>query len=315
MTSSNSKFYFGVDVSKALLDIFVLPSNQSFQFQNNASGIKKFISKLKSFSAPFIVMEATGGYEKPLAAALNLAQLNIAIINPRPIRDFAKAVGKLAKTDKIDAYIIALFGQKLQPRPTLAHNENQQNLNEQSTRRRQLIDMITMEKNRLDKAGCTTKKSVERIIKVLEKELQDINDQLEKSIQSDPQTAQKTGLLKTIKGVGSVVSTHLVAQLPELGELTAKQITALVGIAPFNRDSGTLRGKRTIWGGRAPVRCALFMAALVAIRHNPQIKTFYERLCAKGKAKKVAIVACMHKLLIIMNAMIKHNQPWQTCNP
>lgn len=311
MMVQDEKFHIGIDVSKAILDVYILPSKKYMQFKNDIKSIKKLSEKLKSFPQASIVMEATGGYEKPVAQSLQKVGFSVSVVNPRPIRDFAKALGKLAKTDKIDAEVIALFAEKMQPQANVAYNENQQKLTELNTRRRQIIEMITMEKNRLDKASKELRKSIQRIIKALEKELQAINEALEKSIQNDADYAQKNTLLKSIKGVGTVVAAGIIADLPELGNVSAKQISALAGLAPYNRDSGTLRGKRTIWGGRAFVRTTLYMATLVATRHNPQIKIFYERLCNAGKQKKVAITACMHKLLIIMNAMIKHNESWR----
>lgn len=311
MTIQDEKCYIGIDVSKAILDVYILPCKKYMQFKNDAKGIQKLREKLKSFSQASIVMEATGGYEKPVAQSLQKAGFNVAVVNPRHIRDFAKALGKLAKTDRIDAEVIALFAEKMQPPTNVMYNENQQNLAELNARRRQIIEMITMEKNRLDKASNELKKSIQRIIKALEKELQAINEALEKSIQNDADYAQKNTLLKSIKGVGSVVAVGIIAELPELGNVTAKQISALAGLAPYNRDSGTMRGKRTIWGGRVSVRTTLYMATLVAMKHNPQIKSFYERLCNAGKLKKVAITACMHKLLVIMNAMIKHGESWR----
>jgi transposase len=312
MTNQHEKFHIGIDVSKASLDVFVLPVKQHWQFENNPKGFKQLIKKLKSLPFVSIVMEATGGYEKPVALALASAKIPVAVINPRQIRDFAKALGKLAKTDRIDAEVIALFAAKMEPPSTLFCNENQQTLADYQARRRQLIDMITQEKNRLDKARGEVKKSIQRIIKTLEKELEATQEKLQETVQQDPECKQKQALLTTIKGVGKVVATGIIAVIPELGKLDNKKIAALGGLAPFNRDSGTLRGKRTIWGGRADARCLLYMAALVAIRHNPQIRDFYQRLCQAGKQKKVAITACMRKLLITMNAMVKNNQPWQS---
>jgi transposase len=304
MTIQNEKCYIGIDVSKAILDICILPKKVYFQVENNVTGIRKLIKKLKIFSDFSVAMESTGGYEKPVALALAKEKFPVAIINPRQIRDFAKAIGRLAKTDRIDS-------EKIQPKTNVICDENQQKLAENNARRRQLIDMITMEKNRLDKASKEMKKSIQHVIKLLQKELEKINESLEKAIQCDDEYIRRDELLQTIKGVGSVVSAGIIADLPELGNLSAKEISALAGLAPLNRDSGTLRGKRTIWGGRASVRRVLYMATLVATRHNIKIKAFYERLCAAGKLKKVAITACMHKLLIIMNAMIKSNQPWR----
>jgi transposase len=311
MTILNQKCYVGMDVSKTILDVYILPDKKYMQFKNDTKGIQKLVGKLKFFSHAFIVMEATGGYEKLAAQSLQKADLSVSVVNPRLLRDFAKALGKLAKTDRIDAEVIALFGEKMQPQANGIYNENQQKLADLHARRRQIIEMITMEKNRLDKASGDLKKSIQRIIKALEKELTAINDALEKSIQKDDGYAQKNRLLKSIKGVGPVVAAGIIAELPEIGNLRAKQISALAGLAPYNRDSGTLRGKRTIWGGRASVRATLYMATLVATRYNPQIKNFYERLCNAGKKKKVALTACMHKLLIIMNAMIKQGELWR----
>jgi transposase len=310
MTVQNQKCYIGIDVSKKTLDVFISSSKEFIQFENNTVGIKKLFKKSSSFPDALVLMESTGGYEKPAAQALAKENIPVAVINPRQVRDFAKALGKLAKTDRIDAEVIALFAEKMHPEANVICDENQQKLADCNARRSQLIDMITMEKNRLDKASKEMKKSILHIIKLLQTELKKMNDILEEAIQSDSEYTRRDELLQTIKGVGSVVAAGLIADLPELGCLSAKQITALAGLAPLNRDSGTLRGKRTIWGGRASVRRTLYMAALVAMRHNTKIKAFYDRLCAAGKQKKVAIVACMHKMLIIMNAMVKSNQPW-----
>lgn len=311
MTIQNEKCYIGIDVSKAILDVFVLSKKRYLQFENTVKGIQQLIKKVQSFAPAFIVMESTGGYERPVAQALSKENISVAVVNPRQIRDFAKALGKLAKTDRIDAKVIAIFAEKIQPKVNVTCDENQQKLAEYNARRRQLIDMMTMEKNRLDKASKDMKKSIQHIIKSLQKELEKINLSLKKRIQCHSEYTRRDTLLQTIKGVGAVVAAGVIADLPELGSLSAKEISALAGLAPLNRDSGTLRGKRTIWGGRASVRRTLYMATLVATKHNATIKAFYERLCAAGKLKKVAITACMHKLLIIMNAMIKNNQPWR----
>jgi len=311
MTIQNDKYHIGIDVSKAILDVYILPEKKFLQFENNIAGIRKLVKKLKLFSEALIVMESTGGYEKSTAQALAKENFSVAVVNPRQIRDFAKALGRLAKTDRIDAQVIALFGEKIQPKENVSCDENQQKLAEKNARRRQLVDMIIMEKKRLDKASKEMKKSIQHVVKLLEKELEKINKSLEQYIKSDDEYARRNTLLQTIKGIGSVVAAGIIADLPELGKLSAKQVSSLAGLAPLNRDSGSLRGKRTIWGGRASVRRTLYMATLVATRYNNKIKTFYERLCAAGKQKKVAIIACMHKLLIIMNAMIKNDQPWR----
>lgn len=313
MTIQTPNCYIGIDVSKATLDVFVLPSGKYMQFKNDSLGWKKLIQKSTLLTPTLLVMEATGGYEKPVAQALAKAALPVCVINPRQVRDFAKSLGKLAKTDKVDAQVIALFAEKITPTPNVVCDEGQQQLSEYNTRRRQLVDMISQEKNRLDKANPDVKKSLKRIIRTLEKEVDDINKALQKCIEADPQMTQTKNLLRSAKGVGPVVAAGLLAELPELGKLSAKQITALAGLAPYNHDSGKLRGQRTIWGGRAAVRTTLYMATLVATRHNPAIKAFYQRLCLAGKKKKVALTACMHKFLIILNAMVKHNQPWQRC--
>lgn len=311
MTINKDKYHIGIDVSKAILDVYILEDQKYLQFANDPSGIKKLL-KIKQLSAnTLVVMESTGGYEKPVAQVLAKADVKVAVINPRQIRDFAKALGKLAKTDRIDAEVIAIFAEKIQPKINIICDENHHKLAEKNTRRRQLIDMITMEKNRLDKASKEMKKSIQHVIDLLEKELEKINESLQKTIQNDPEYARKDALLQTIKGVGSATTAGVIADLPELGRLTGKEISALAGLAPLNRDSGTMRGKRTIWGGRASVRRTLYMATLVATRHNKRIRAFYEKLCAAGKAKKSAIVACMHKILMIMNAMIKNDQPWR----
>lgn len=311
MMIPDGKCYIGIDVSKPVLDVFILPINKHMQFNNDSKGINKLIQKLNSFLCVSIVMEATGGYERLASQALQMANFSVAVVNPRQIRDFAKALGKLAKTDLIDAHTIALFAEKMKPTQNVMRSENQQKLTEHNTRRRQLIDMITMEKNRLDKANNEQKKSIKRVLKTLEKELETISESQKELIQAEPAYSQKNQILLSIKGIGSIAAAGIISDLPEIGSLSAKQITALVGLAPYNRDSGSMRGKRTIWGGRASIRSILYMPTLVAIRHNKQIKLFYERLCAAGKKKKVAIIACMHKLLIIMNAMIKNNQPWR----
>lgn len=311
MTIQSERCYIGIDVSKKILDVFILPKKKYIQVENNARGIMKLIKEFHLYSEPLIVMESTGGYEKEVAQALAKEKFSVAIINPRQIRDFAKALGKLAKTDRIDASIIAIFAEKIQPNKNVICDENQQKLAECNARRSQLVDIITMEKNRLDKASKEMQKSIRHIIKLLEKELQKINELLEKAVQCNDKYARRNELLQTIKGVGSVVAVSVIADLPELGSLSGKEISALVGLAPLNRDSGAMKGKRAIWGGRASVRRILYMAALSAMRFNSRIKAFYARLCSAGKPKKVVITACMHKLLIIMNAMIKNDQPWR----
>jgi transposase len=304
------KVYIGIDVSKSILDVFILPSNKHMQFKNEANSIQKLLTKLRAFPEPLVVMESTGGYEKPLAYALSEASFNVCIINPRQVRDFAKALGKLAKTDKIDAQVIALFANKMEPQANVVYDKEHQLLSDNNARRRQLVDMIKMEKNRLDKASSSQQESIERVLEVLEKELKIINKAQEKTIQENPKYSEKKKILESVAGIGTITAVSILAEIPELGQIGSKQIASLSGLAPFNRDSGGLKGKRAIWGGRASIRTSLYMATLVAIRHNPRIKLFYERLCLAGKAKKVSIIACMRKLLIIINAMIKNGQSW-----
>jgi len=313
MTKKDENIYVGIDVSKNELDIFVLPSNVSFSHKNSYQGIQAIKRKLTKFERPKVVLEATGGYEKKLTNMLNDAGFEICIVNPRQIRDFAKALGKLAKTDKIDAQVIALFAQKIQPEARKIKSKNESKLAELSTRRKQLIDMITMEKNRLDKASGRIKKSIKKIIKTLEKELAEVEEQQNEIIREDEFYSNTYNKLISVPGIGIQVATSIIAYMPELGTLSSKKIAALAGLAPFNRDSGTLHGLRTIWGGRANVRCSMYMATLVATRYNPKIKAFYQKLCNAGKAKKVALIACMRKLLICINAMVKNNQSWQEC--
>lgn len=310
MSDLESKCYVGIDVSKSSLDVYIHPSSKSLKVSNDPAGITELKKEL-SQKVTLIVMEATGGYEKLVARTLSNAGLPISVVNPRQVRDFAKAMGQLAKTDKIDGRLIALFGEKIQPAIKPPVDIKQQELEDQRARRKQIVEMIVMEKNRSDKASSIVKKGIEKTIKFLNKELNALNRALQKKISEDSDWSKKDALLQSIKGVGPAVSLALLAALPELGTLDAKKISALVGVAPFNRDSGVYIGGRSVWGGRASVRAALYMAALVATRTNPKIESFYKRLCQSGKAKKVALTACMHKLLIIMNAMIKAETTWQ----
>jgi len=311
IAQDDKSYYVGIDVSKNALDIFILPINKHMQFVNNPKDLQKIVKKLLLFPNALIVMESTGGYERPIAQALAKASLSVAVLNPRQIRDFGKALGILAKTDKIDAQLIALFAEKIKPVGNIICNETNQKISAINARRRQLIEMIMAEKHRLDKVPSSMQKSIGRIIKALEKELDVINAMLRDIIATNAEYDRKNKLLQSIKGVGAIVAANFISDLPELGQLESKQIAALVGVAPYNCDSGSFRGKRAIWGGRAHVRGALYMAALVAIQHNTQIKIFYDRLVNNGKNKKVALIACMRKLLTIMNAMLKYKKQWK----
>jgi transposase len=301
--------FVGIDVSKAQLDVALRPEGR-FAAPNTEVGIAQVLTRLQAVSPTLVVLEATGGLEIPLTGALAAAGMPVVVVNPRQVRDFAKATGKLAKTDALDAQTLAHFAEVMRPEPRPLPDEQTQTLAALLTRRRQLVEMLTAEKNRLASARTPVRKSLCTHITWLERELSHTDRDLAHAIRESPVWREKEEILQSTPGVGPVVTTTLLANLPELGTLTAKQIAALVGVAPFNRDSGTLRGTRTVWGGRAQVRAVLYMGTLVATRFNPVIRAFYQRLCAAGKPKKVALTACMRKLLIILNAMLKHRTPW-----
>lgn len=302
--------YVGIDVSKDILDVVAQPSQQVMKFGNNDMGISEAVSCLKKLTPTLVVMEATGGLEISLAAALGAAGIPVAVVNPRQVRDYARAKGKLAKTDTIDARIMADFANTIHPEPRPLSDAQTQELKDILKRRSQLNEMITAEKNRLSRARSPVSEHIKAHIAWLEQELDGMNSSLNRHIQGSPIWREKDNLLQSAPGVGPVLSSTLLAELPELGTLNRKKIAALVGVAPLNRDSGKFRGKRSVWGGRSKVRGALYMATLVATRCNPIIRCFYQRLTAYGKAKKAAITACMRKLLTILNAMVKHNVPW-----
>ena len=312
--SSAAKTYVGVDVSKARLDVAVLPTGESFAVANDEEGFDELLGRLGE-EAPIttlVVLEASGGFERPVAATLAAAKIAVCVVNPRQSRDFARATGKLAKTDRLDARLLARFAQAVQPLPRALPDEQAREFQAILARRAQIISMMTAEKNRL---GATASKAVGGRIRAhlrwLEKELARTDGDLEEAIEDNPTFKQNEALLRSVPGVGPVLCRTLLAELPELGSLAPKELSALVGVAPLNRDSGTFRGRRAIWGGRARVREALYMAALVGSRHNPILKRFYERLVASGKPKKVALVACMRKLLVILNAVLRDRTPWR----
>jgi transposase len=302
--------YVGIDVSKASLAVGVLPSGEGWEVANDSKGLKGLIRKLKPLSARLIVLEATGGFEVPVAAALARAGLPVVIVNPRQVRDFARATGQLSKTDKIDAHVLALFAQRVQPAVRPLPDEVSRAFDALLTRRRQLVTMLTVEKNRLTLASAPLRSAIARHVRWLEHELDDADLELTRTIHQSPLWRAKDDLLRSAPGVGRITSYTLLADLPELGRLNRKQIAKLVGVAPHAADSGTLRGKRLIWGGRSSVRQVLYMAALAAIRFNPPIRLFYQRLVRAGKPPKLALVACMRKLLITLNAMARANVPW-----
>jgi transposase len=302
------KVYVGIDVSKDGLDVAVYGSEKRWHFNNERYGIDKLVKMLVKLDPALVVFEATGGYEIPLFLRLDEAGLPVAPVNARQVRDFAKSTGKLAKTDVLDARVIAHFGRAVQP--AVRHVPNTQELKVAQTRRVQILEMITAETNRLKGSHKELKKRIQAHIDWLNKELDDTNHDLKEKIACDPEWREKDSLLQSVPGVGPVMSATLIAQLPELGDLDRRQIAALVGVAPLNRDSGTLHGRRQVWGGRANVRNILYMATLVATRFNPVIREFYIRLCSVSKTKKVALTACMRKLLTILNAILKHHVSW-----
>jgi len=312
VSDANDRSIVGVDVSKARLDLAVRPSGKRWSVDNDEAGIKLLVRQLKPYPGALVVMEATGGFEHAVAAAVSAAGFEAAIVNPRQVRDFGRAVGQLAKTDTIDADLVALFGERVKPEPRPLPDEDLQVLQALIARRRQVIEMLTMEKNRASMARATAVQlSLKRNIEWLEKQLSDVDRELGDAIKQSPIWRAKENLLKSVPGVGRIASTTCLAHLPELGSLNRKQIAALVGVAPFAHDSGSYRGRRVIWGGRAVVRNALYMATLVATRHNPVIREFYLRLIQAGKPRKVALVACMRKLLTILNAMVRNNTHWE----
>lgn len=302
--------WVGIDVAKGRLDVAVLPAKDAWSVDNGEDGIRALVDRVQALGEVLVVLEATGGLEYPAVAALGLAKIPVVVMNPRQTRDFAKALGKLAKTDRIDAFVLAEFAQRVQPVPRPLPDAQAQALQALLTRRRQVLEMLLMEQHRLSQALPRVRRDIEESIAGLKQRLERLDQELGESVRQSPLWREKEDLLRSVKGVGPVLSLTLLAELPELGTLNRQKIAALVGVAPLNRDSGTYRGRRGVWGGRASVRQALYMGALVATRYNPQIKTFYHRLLQAGKPKKLALVACMRKLLAILNAMLKHKKPW-----
>ncbi len=303
--------FVGIDVAKARLDVHRTGSDQSHTFTHDAQGVEELLQMLRSAPPRLIVLEATGGLERALVAALIAAGLSVAVVNPRQVRDFAKASGRWAKTDRLDAQVLARFAQAIQPVQRALPDVAAQEFADQLTRRRQLVEMLVMEKTRLKQApNKLVRRDIKKHIEYLENCVRASEQGLRHAVESSPVWQAQRDLLSEIKGIGEVTVMTLIAALPELGQLDRKQIAALVGVAPFNRDSGTLRGKRTVWGGRAVVRHVLYMATLTAVRCNPVIKAFYSRLRGNGKVAKVALVACMRKLLTIINAMVRDGRKW-----
>jgi transposase len=304
------KSYVGIDVAKESMEVIVHGEKEHRCFTYDESGIKQLVTQMKKVSPALVVMEATGGYEVSVASELEAAGIPIAVVNPRHIRDFARSVGILAKTDVLDARIIARYAATVQPPIRLLPAAETKELGAVIMRRRQVIEMLTGEKNRLHTADNVVKRRIQVHITWLEQELADINNELKKKVQENPEWQAKDTIMQSVPGVGPNLSITLLADFPELGKMNRKQVASLGGVAPFNRDSGTLRGKRTIWGGRDVVRTATYMSVFVAIRYNRLLKSFFERLIAAGKPRKVAMVACMRKLLCILNAMLKNRTLW-----
>ena len=308
---ANEPVSVGVDVAKKTLDVAASNSSEVRRFENDEEGISTAVGYIASLKPDSIIIEATGGLEMALVATLQSACLPVVIINPRQVRDFARATGILAKTDTIDAKILALFGTQVRPQIRPLPDKESREMSCLLTRRCQLIEMLTSERNRFLQSSGDIRQGVQDHINWLEQALSKVNNDLEDRIKGSPSWRDKDDLLKTVPGIGNVVSSTILVELPELGRLNRRKIAALAGVAPFNRDSGNMHGKRAVWGGRARLRAVLYMAALVASRHNSVIATFYQRLIASGKAKKTALVACMRKLLTILNAMIRTKTAWQ----
>jgi transposase len=298
-------------VAKAPLDIALRPIGTRWTVSNDDTGIADLVTRLQGIGPQLIVLEATGGFPRAVVAALAAAALPVVVVNPRQARDFAKAIGQGAQTDALDARALAHFAEAIRPTPRPVPDAQTEELRALLARRRQLIAMRTAEHNRLGSAPRRLQADIEAQITGLDARLAALDDDLDTTLRASPVWREQEELLRSVPGIGPVCARTRVRDLPELGTLTRQRLAALVGVAPFHRDSGTMRGTRSVWGGRAHVRTTLSMSTLVAVRDNPVLKRFYERLCAAGKAKKVALTACMRKLLTILNAMMKHHTPWQ----
>ncbi|HEU4351249.1 MAG TPA: IS110 family transposase [Burkholderiales bacterium] len=300
----------GIDVSKARLDTAFGAEGEVVGLANDAAGISQLLEQLKALRPSLVVMEASGGYETAAATAIAAAGWRLAVVNPRQVRDFARASGRLAKSDQIDARILSAFGKAIEPHVTSLPDEDAQALQGLLLRRQQLVAMRVQEHQRLEHAHSVMRKNIKKHIDWLDQEIDKLDVDLTAGLRKSPAWRAKDELLRSLKGIGRITSGTLLVALPELGRLDRRQIAALVGLAPFNRDSGTMRGRRSIYGGRARIRTLLYMAATTAIRCNPVIRAFYERLKSRGKPHKVALVACMRKMLTILNAMVRESTPW-----
>ena len=302
--------YVGLDIAKAHIDVAVRPAGDPLRLPHDDTGLTVLVTKLRALAPTLVVLEATGGFETDVASALALAGVAVAIVNPRQVRDFAKAIGRLAKTDAVDAAVLALFAERVQPTPRPLPDAAHQALAALVTRRRQLVEMLTAERNRLPLAHGPVRRDLRDHIRWLERRLHDTDGEITTSLRDSPLWRAQDNLLRSVPGIGPVTAAVLIAELPELGHLSRRQLAALVGVAPLNRDSGQRRGPRVTWGGRATIRSPLYMATTVATRCNPVLRTFYRRLRTAGKPHRVAIVAAMRKLLTILNAMLKAQRPW-----
>ena len=307
--------WIGIDVAKAHLDIAVRPSGEQWRSASDDEALTTLADRLRALQPGLVVLEATGGLETRVAGVVAAAGVPVAVVNPRQVRDFAKATGRLAKSDALDAQVLAHFAEAVRPAARPLADAQTQALQALLSRRRQVVEMLTAEKHRLGQAPPPLRRPITEHIRWLERSLAGLDRDLDQAIRTSPAWRGKDELLRGVPGVGPVLSRTLLAGLPELGTLDRRQIAALVGVAPLNRDSGTRHGARSCWGGRARVRAVLYMATLAATRCNPTIQAFYERLCASGKLRKVALAACMRKLLTILNAMMRHQAPWQLPAP
>jgi transposase len=308
---SQPQLFVGIDVAKAQRDIALRPTGERWEVTNDEAGIASLVAHLQAVVPTLIVLEATGGYQRAVVAALAAAGLPIVVVNPRQARDFAKATGQLAKTDRLDARALAHFADAVRPAPRPLPDAQTEELRAMLARRRQLIAMRTAEQNRLSGVSQRLRADIQAHITWLDTRLASLDEDLDATLRASPIWREREALLRSVPGIGPVCTRTLLLDLPELGTLSRQRIAALVGVAPFHRDSGTLRGTRTVWGGRTHVRAPLYMSTLVAVRYNPILKGFYEHLRARGKAAKVALTACMRKLLTILTAMVKHQTPWQ----
>lgn len=314
--STTAQQWVGIDVSKATFDVCVRPTGAQWQVANSRARLEALLEQLVALAPELIVLEASGGFEAPLVAELASRELPVVVVNPRQVRDFARATGQLAKTDRIDAQVLARFAEAIRPELRAIPDATTRAVRALVSRRRQLQEMLTAEQNRLISAAVQDapeplRDQLGEHIDWLRHQLVDIDDDLQQQLRASPVWRAREDLLRTIPGIGPVTSATLLSQLPELGQLDRKAIAKLVGVAPLNRDSGTLRGRRRVWGGRSAVRAVLYMAALVATRSNERVRAFYQRLLSSGKPKKVALVACMRKLLVMCNSVLRSATPWR----